>query len=89
MKPRALFLAPAVAACASLRESPDVLPPPTCHIVAYVRPTDRMDLSDVDARRLTHVHYTFADAEKDELVLRREHDPDGACCVPISPFRGR
>lgn len=52
------------------------VPPPAYVIAAYVRPSSRLDLAAVDARRLTHIYYAFADVQDEELVLRREDDPE-------------
>lgn len=68
-----LFL---LASCVSPQLVVEPVPEPAYHIAAYVRGSNRMDLSDIDARRLTHVYYAFADVENHELIMRRDDDAE-------------
>lgn len=43
-------------------------------IIAYARPSSSMALSEIDASRLTHINYAFADVQNNRIILRRDDD---------------
>src|SRR5690606_37722021 len=67
-----------VTSCSTPRSAADLaeayVPAPAYTITAYVRPSGRFELASIDARRLTHINYAFADVQDAELVLRRADD---------------
>ena len=76
----------ACAACTSAGIPTDYIPAPEYAIIAYVRDSDQMDLESVDARRLTHINYAFADVSPDHRIYLRNAS-DGAALRKLTGLR--
>lgn len=75
--PVVALLAGWLLACGTLpgRAPGDHAPAPRYRIVGYVRDVPGQDLRRIDARRLTHINYAFANLVGDTLVLEGRNDP--------------
>jgi len=75
-----------LAACTPARVPTEYVPKPQVAIIAYARDSNRMDLEAIDARRLTHVNYAFADVSPDHQVYLR-NPSDGAALRKLTSLR--
>ena len=75
-----------VAACTTTRTASEYVPKPEYHIIAYVRDSNQLDLATVDAHRLTHVNYAFADVSPEHRMFFR-NESDAAALRKLTSLR--
>lgn len=68
-----IMLAVGLTACDAARE--DGAPGETYRLIGYLHGARGVDVRDVDAAKLTHVNYAFANVRNDSVVLESPDDP--------------